>query len=115
MSLFDAHRDIRKRQVSRGKCDVVNRYATAFVSTDISYGLFLSDHQILDLPESELVILPAIMCQNLRGPTSWHLRGCVRAGITRPEVEQIQQVIERIAAYAGRKLDNIERVADVED
>lgn len=87
----------------------------AMVSTEISYGLFLADHQILDLLESELLILPAIMCQNLRGPTLWHLRGCLHAGISRDDVEQIQQCIEMIARFAKRPVDNVGRVSDVKD
>ncbi|MCJ1476133.1 hypothetical protein MMC13_004798 [Lambiella insularis] len=96
MAKYAAHRDLR------------------FISDEISYGLFLSDHQILDLAESELVILPAIMCQNLKGPTLWHLRGCVRAGISLADTELIQQAIELIATFAGKTLD-VGRVGDIKD
>ena len=87
----------------------------AFISTEISYGLFLADHSILDLAESELVILPAIMCQNLPGPTLWHLRGCLRAGVSAVDTERIQQCIEMIARYAERPIDKIGRVEDVKE
>lgn len=73
-----------------------------YISTNISYGYFLSDLSILDLIETELVVWPAIMCQNLAGPTLWHLRCCVRAGIAKEDVEKIQQCIEGIAAWAGK-------------
>jgi hypothetical protein len=85
------------------------------VSTEISYGLFLSDHSIIDLTESELVILPAIMCQNLPGPTLWHLRGCIRAGISPDDTDAIQQCIRMVAAYANRPVDKIGTVADIKD
>ena len=81
---------------------------------EINYGLFLSDHQILDLAESELVILPAIMCQNLKGPTLWHLRACVRAGISAEDVELVQQTIEMLAEWAGKRLE-VGRVKDVRE
>ena len=85
-----------------------------WITTEVSYGLFLSDHTILDIVESELVIMPAIMCQNLRGPTYWHLRACLRIGMSVEEVEQVQDVIESVAAFAGRNLD-VQRARDVTD
>lgn len=80
----------------------------------MSYGLFLSDYSILSIQETELVVLPAIMCQNLRGPTYWHLRACLRVGMAAEEVEALHKVIERVAAFGGKTLD-VQRVADVND
>ena len=54
------------------------------------------------------------MCQNLRGPTYWHLRACLRVGMTTEEVEALHKVIERVAAFGGKTLD-VQRVADVND
>ena len=85
----------------------------AWLSTDISYGLFLADHNTLDIVESELVILPAIMCQGLATSTKWHLRGCLRVGCTRDEVECMQQAIEHIAATCGKELKGLPRVSDI--
>jgi len=85
----------------------------AWLSADISYGLFLADHNTLDIIESELVILPAIMCQGLVPSTRWHLRGCLRVGCTRDEVECIQQVIEHIAETCGKRLKGLPRVLDI--
>lgn len=87
---------------------------TAWISVNISYGLFLSDHRILNIQETELVVLPAIMAQNLRAPTYWHLRACLRVGIEAEEVEAVQKIIEVIAAHGGRTLD-VQRVRDVTD
>ncbi|KAM3548311.1 hypothetical protein MY1884_009235 [Beauveria asiatica] len=84
-----------------------------WASIEISYGLFLSDHSVLDMTESELVILPAIMCQDLKGPTDWHLKGCLRLGLTRQEVAAVQKVIERILAHGGGKLSQINSVWDI--
>ena len=87
----------------------------AFISDEISYGLFLSETSILSAQETELVVLPAIMTQNLPKETAWHLQGCLRVGICREDVEKIQQSIEVLAKFAGRKLDRVPRVKDVED
>ncbi|PGH16489.1 hypothetical protein AJ80_05174 [Polytolypa hystricis UAMH7299] len=72
--------------------------ALAWISTDISYGIFLADHKVLDVVESELVILPAIMCQNLGRAAHLHLRGCLRVSVTRDEIEVIQSVWDNIFA-----------------
>ena len=66
------------------------------------------------MQETELVVLPAIMTQNLYGPTYWHLRACLRVGLEAEEVEAIHKVIESVAEYGGKKLD-VQRVRDVTD
>ncbi|KAK4100184.1 hypothetical protein N658DRAFT_508121 [Parathielavia hyrcaniae] len=85
-----------------------------WISVNVSYGLFLSDHRILTMQETELVVLPAIMTQNLRGPTYWHLRACLRVGMEAEEVEAVHKVIEAVAAHGGKTLD-VQRVEDVTD
>jgi hypothetical protein len=42
------------------------------------YGLYLSDHTVLNALESEVVVLTAILCTGLRSPGLWHLRGLGR-------------------------------------
>ncbi|GLI72903.1 hypothetical protein PoHVEF18_001087 [Penicillium ochrochloron] len=53
---------------------------------DIAYGLCLSDRQILDDVDTEIVVLPAVMSQNLPRMTYWHVKGCRRAGISKEDV-----------------------------
>jgi hypothetical protein len=91
-----------------------DRGKKAWISVNVSYGLFLSDHRILTMQETELVVLPAIMTQNLRGPTYWHLRACLRVGMDAEEVEAIHKVIEAVAAHGGKTL-TVQRVKDVTD
>lgn len=96
--------------------DETNCYAViAWISVAISYGLFLADHTVLDIQESEFVILPAIMCQNLKGATQWHLRGCLRVGMTREEVDDMQKVVEVIVAFGGHEPLHVGRVWDIEE
>lgn len=94
---------------------MLNITALAWLSTDISYGLFLADHSVLNISESELVILPSIMCQNLKAATYWYLRGCLRVGFTHGEVESILQSIEILAKACGKSLYNVGRILDVVD
>jgi len=66
---------------------------TGWLSIEITYGLYLSDHSILDGIETELVVLSGIMIQNLQRETGWHLRGTRRIGVSYEDVELIQQCV----------------------
>jgi len=85
-----------------------------FISREITYGLYLSDHAILNPRETELVTLSGIMIQNLSMLTSWHLRATRRIGVGASDVELIQQCIEMVAKFGGITLHKSPRVADVE-
>lgn len=60
-----------------------------YLEKNIIYGLYLSDHGVLSPIEAEVVILTAIMCQGLKAPTIWHLRGLRRLGISAEDVEAL--------------------------
>lgn len=64
-----------------------------WLSEEITYGLYLSDHSILGPIETELVVLSGIMIQNLPLETAWHLRGSRRVGISNPDIEIVQQCV----------------------
>ncbi|KAK6433987.1 hypothetical protein LTR95_009827 [Oleoguttula sp. CCFEE 5521] len=85
-----------------------------WLSEEITYGLYLSDHSILDGVDTELVVLSGIMMQNLRRETGWHLRGIRRIGVSQKDVERIHQCIELVAAFCGLALTKVPRVADIE-
>lgn len=64
-----------------------------WISVEITYGLYLSNHAILDGVDTELVVLSGIMIQNLGRETGWHLRGTRRIGVSHDDVELIQQCV----------------------
>lgn len=64
-----------------------------WTSKQITYGLYLSDHSILNDVETELTVLSGIMIQNLPRETAWHLRGTRRIGVSHEDVETIQQCV----------------------
>ena len=66
---------------------------TAWISTEITYGLFLSDHSILGPVDTELVVLSGIMIQNLNRETGWHIRGTRRVGASQEDVEAVYQCV----------------------
>lgn len=96
MGLFDAHKDF------------------AWISAEISYGLYLSDRQVLDDTETQLVVLPAIMSQNLRNETHWHIRGTRRIGVSKEDVQVVWDAVQAISAFFGIKLTKVPTVDDVE-
>lgn len=96
LDLFQAHQDFR------------------WISTEITYGLYLSDRQNLDDIDTELVVLVGIMIQNLRLETHWHIRGARRLGFSKADVETVVECVGNIAKFMGVKQDRIPSVQEVE-
>lgn len=81
---------------------------------EIAYGLHLSDRQVLDDVETELVVLPAVMGQNLPRMTYWHIRGIRRLGVLKEDVKMVCDCVHKISRFCGVELDRIPEV-DVVD
>ncbi|KAF2268673.1 hypothetical protein CC78DRAFT_529679 [Lojkania enalia] len=96
LDLFKAHQDFQ------------------WISTEITYGLYLSDRQTLDDFDTELIVLVGIMIQNLRLETHWHIRGARRIGFTKEDVEAVVGCVHKVAQFTGVTLNKIPTVADVE-
>lgn len=75
-----------------------------WLSIEITYGLYLSDHSILDGVDTELVVLSGIMIQNLSRETGWHLRGIRRLGVGSDDVELVQQCVSSNPSHTMRGL-----------
>ncbi|OQE27218.1 hypothetical protein PENSTE_c004G02616 [Penicillium steckii] len=96
LNLFSAHKDF------------------AWLSEEITYGLFLSDRQILDDVDTQLVVLPGIMSQNLPNETHWHIRGTRRLGLPKEEVQVIWDCVQLVAQFFDVKLNKVPTVEQVE-
>ncbi|KAF2249570.1 hypothetical protein BU26DRAFT_519594 [Trematosphaeria pertusa] len=96
LALFDAHQDFR------------------WISTEITYGLYLSDRQVLDDLDTELVVLVGITIQNLRLETHWHIRGARRIGMSSADVGIVMECVTRVGGFMGTRLDRIPSVEEVE-
>ncbi|PYI04572.1 hypothetical protein BO78DRAFT_398867 [Aspergillus sclerotiicarbonarius CBS 121057] len=96
LDLFAAHKDF------------------AWLSKEITYGLFLSDRSVLDDLDTQLVVLPAIMSQNLRIETHWHIRGTRRLGVSKEDVKVLWDQVQHVAGFYGGKLDKVPTVEEVE-
>ncbi|KAI8716948.1 hypothetical protein NCS52_00989600 [Fusarium sp. LHS14.1] len=96
IGLFDAHKDF------------------SWISTEITYGLYLSDRQVLDDKDTQMVVLPAIMSQNLRLETHWHIRGTRRIGVSKEDTEVICDSVKAVSEFFGIKLNRVPTVDEVE-
>lgn len=96
LELFAAHRDFE------------------WISTNITYGLYLGDRQVLDDLDTEMVVFPAIMSQNLKTETWWHIRGTRRIGVSKADTKVLWDTIKHIAAHFGHRLDRVPGVDEVE-
>ncbi|KAH7011198.1 hypothetical protein EDB80DRAFT_711379 [Ilyonectria destructans] len=85
-----------------------------WVSRHISYGLYLSDRQVLDDIDTEIVVLSSIMIQNLGKETHWHIRGSRRLGIPKADVEALHSSVGTIAGHLGLSQHRIPSVEQVE-
>ncbi|KAJ6102740.1 hypothetical protein N7486_005167 [Penicillium sp. IBT 16267x] len=96
LNLFAAHKDFK------------------WLSEEITYGLYLSDRQILDDVDTQLVVLPGIMSQNLPNETHWHIRGTRRLGLPKEEVQVIWDCVQLVAKFFDVKLNKVPTVEAVE-
>jgi alkylhydroperoxidase/carboxymuconolactone decarboxylase family protein YurZ len=118
-----AHGKATLRKLYNGNEDTIyssfGSHATdvAWISDNISYGLFLADHRILDITESEMVMAAAVLSTGLPGPAYWHLRASLRVGFSVEEVESLQQVVELVAGFGGvaGRVRGLKRATDVDD
>ena len=96
LDLFSAHKDF------------------SWLSEEITYGLYLSDRQVLDDVDTQLVVLPGIMSQNLPNETHWHIRGTRRLGLPKGEVQVIWDCVQLVAKFFDVHLNKVPTVEQVE-
>lgn len=96
IGLFDAHKDF------------------AWLSKHITYGFYLGDRQNLDDVDTEMVVFPAIMAQNLKTETWWHIRGTRRIGVSKADTQVLWDVIQTIMGHFGVELNKVPTVDEVE-
>ena len=90
------------------------------MSLHVTYGVFLapcaetSSAAPLTFPETEMIVLACLISQRASMETEWHLKGSLRNGLSKDEVEAIQQAIEMIASECGVDVKSgMPRVQDV--
>lgn len=86
-----------------------------FLTMQINYGWNLSENSVLDFATTELVILAALIPQNFRAETLWHLRGSRRAGWSDAVIESVRSVALDIAKFLGRPTHKVPDLKDVSE
>ncbi|KAI9797909.1 MAG: hypothetical protein M1825_005678 [Sarcosagium campestre] len=84
-----------------------------WLETNIIYGLFLSEFAVLDAVETSLVTVPAMLCQGVKAPTIWHLRGLRRLGVSQDDVQRVIDVVKLIAKDSSQDVTDWPRASDV--
>ncbi|CAG8148823.1 unnamed protein product [Penicillium nalgiovense] len=98
------------------QCDEAN-HARGWVDfgfwvADITYGLLLSDRRVLDDVDTEMVVLPAAMSQDMPRMTYWHIRGTRRLGISKEDVQM--ECVRLVVEACGVTLKQVPSVDDVD-
>ncbi|CAI6227635.1 unnamed protein product [Periconia digitata] len=96
LALFNAHRDFQ------------------WISTEITYGLYLSDRSVLDDWDTEVVVLAGIAIQNLPLETHWHIRGARRIGFGIEDVKAVLEGVKQAGGFMEVKLNRLPSVEEVE-
>lgn len=65
-----------------------------WLSNNVTYGLFLADHRILDIKETLLLTLPAVLGSGMQGPSERNVKAALRLGFSLEEVEAVQRVVD---------------------
>lgn len=86
----------------------------SWVSQHITYGLYLSDRQVLDDLDTEIGVLCGIMIQNLPNETHWHIRGIRRLGVSKEDVQVLWDGVHLVAKFFEIKLHRVPTVDSVE-
>lgn len=81
---------------------------------EIAYGLFLSDRQVPDDIDTQIVVLPAVLIQNVRNPSRWHIQGTRRLKFPKEEVQVIWDCVQCILRFFETPLHKVPSVDEVE-
>lgn len=85
-----------------------------FASLSLPVGI-LSENSILDFPQTELVILSALVPQNAMSEIMWHLRGSRRAGWSDEVIQSVRRMALEVGKKAGCRINKVPELNDVRE
>jgi len=77
------------------------------------YGLYLSDLDVFNPLENELVMVSCVLSQGGRVASLSHLKGLRMLGVNASDAEGVQRVIEIVAKWMGRNVDGWVQAGEV--
>lgn len=86
-----------------------------FLTLEINYGFTLACQEVIGWKLTELVVLAALVTQNCRAEVLWHMRGALRAGWTKGDVESVRCVAMRSATRLGVRTDRVPGLDEVKE
>ena len=86
-----------------------------FFTFEIHYGLILGNETIIGWETTELVVLASLVGQNCTSEILWHMRGCLRGGWSREEVESVRSVCKDTARRLGVRVDKVPSLDEVNE
>ncbi|EST09174.1 Carboxymuconolactone decarboxylase [Kalmanozyma brasiliensis GHG001] len=86
-----------------------------FLTLEINYGFNLACQEVIGWKLTELVVLAALVTQNCRTEVSWHLRGALRAGWSREDVQSVREVAMSLARRLGVRTDKVPDLDEVKE
>lgn len=69
---------------------------------------------MLDDVDTEMVVLPAVMGQDLPRMTHWHVRGTRRLGISKEDVQMVMDCVHLVVEFCGVILKRMPTVDSVD-
>lgn len=85
------------------------------LALNINYGWNLSEMSVLNFASTEMVVLAALVPQNVRVEILWHLRGARRAGWSDEAVNSVRTTAIEIARRFDRRTGNVPTLAEVSE
>ncbi|SPO23995.1 uncharacterized protein UTRI_03464_B [Ustilago trichophora] len=86
-----------------------------FLTLEINYGFNLANESVIDWKQTELVVLAALIGQNCRAEVLWHMRGALRAGWTREDVQSVREVCLKVAKRLRVRCEKVPRLQEVNE
>lgn len=86
-----------------------------FLTLEVNYGFNLANEDVIDWKDTELVVLAALVGQNCRAEVLWHMRGAMRAGWSREQVNSVREVAMSIAHRLGVRTDKVPTIEQVKE
>ncbi|KAJ9474392.1 putative carboxymuconolactone decarboxylase [Pseudozyma hubeiensis] len=86
-----------------------------FLTIQINYGFTLSCEHVIGWKLTELLVLAALVGRNCRAEVLWHMRGALRAGWSRDDVDSVRSTVKELARRLGVRTDKVPPLEEVKE
>ncbi|GAC95895.1 possible carboxymuconolactone decarboxylase [Pseudozyma hubeiensis SY62] len=86
-----------------------------FLTIQINYGFTLSCDAVINWKLTELLVLAALVGRNCRAEVLWHMRGALRAGWSRDDVDSVRSTVKELARRLAVRTDKVPTLDEVKE